>query len=115
MKHKGIRIALVVSETFIGLSAIYGGVEILTGAFDQYLPAAWLVGTPFSSYTIPGLVLLIVIGGGILLAAATVFIQREWAVLVSMLAGLLMAGFEVVEVVSLDRKIGDTLPYWIVA
>jgi len=39
------------------------------------------------------------------------FIDREWAVLVSVLAGLLMAGFEVVEVVSLDSKVENVLPF----
>jgi hypothetical protein len=53
---------------------------------------------------------VIVVGGSALLAAATVFIHREWAVLVSVLAGLLMAGFEVVEVVSIDSKVGNALP-----
>ena len=38
----------------------------------------------FSSYTIPGLVLLIVVGGGMLLAATTQFVHREWAVLLSL-------------------------------
>jgi hypothetical protein len=110
MKHKVIRIALVVIEAFIGLSAIQGGIALLRGAFDQVVPVAWLAGTPFSDYTIPGLVLVIVVGGCALLAAATVFIHREWAVLVSVLAGLLMAGYEVVEAVSLDSKVGNVLP-----
>ncbi len=110
MKHKVIRIALVVIETFIGLSAIQGGIALLRGAFDQVVPVTWLAGTPFSDYTIPGLVLVIVVGGYALLAAATVFIHREWAVLVSVLAGLLMAGYEVVEAVSLDSKVGNVLP-----
>jgi hypothetical protein len=43
-------------------------------------------------------VLAIVVGGSALLAAATVFIHREWAVVVSVVAGLLMAGYEVVRV-----------------
>jgi hypothetical protein len=110
MKHKVIRIALFVLEAFIGLSAIQGGILLLTGAFDQYVPVAWLAGTPFSDYTIPGLVLVIVVGGSALLAAATVFIHREWTVLVSVLAGLLMVGYEVVEAVSLDSKVGNVLP-----
>jgi hypothetical protein len=94
LKHNVIRIALVVIEGFIGLSAIQGGIGLLRGAYP--VPVAWLAGTPFSDYTIPGLVLVIVVGGSALLAAATVFIHREWAVLVSVLAGLLMAGYEVV-------------------
>jgi hypothetical protein len=64
----------------------------------------------FIDYTIPGLVLVIVVGGTALLAAATLFIDREWAVLVSVLAGLLMAGYEVVEAVSIDSKVGNVLP-----
>jgi hypothetical protein len=110
MEHKVIRIALVVIEAFIGLSAIGGGIALLRGDFMHEVPVAWLAGTPFSDYTIPGLVLVIVVGGSALLAAATVFIHREWAVLVSVLAGLLMAGYEVVEAVSLDSKVGNVLP-----
>jgi hypothetical protein len=109
-KNKVIRIALFVIEAVIGLSAIQGGIALLRGDFMHELPVAWLAGTPFNDYTIPGLVLVIVVGGSALLAAATVFIDREWAVLVSVLAGLLMAGYEVVEVVSLDSKVGNALP-----
>jgi hypothetical protein len=109
--HKGIRIALLFLETFIWTSALAGGIAILQGAvFGFVLPLAWLAGTPFSDYTIPGLALVIVVGGSALLAAVTVFIQREWAVLVSALAGLLLAGYEVVEVVAIDSKFGDALP-----
>jgi hypothetical protein len=103
MKHKIIRIMLAVIEAIIGLGAVGGGIAILTGAFNQWLPPAWLQGTPFSDYTIPGLILLIVIGGGMLVAAITVFIQREWAVLFSAAMGLAMIGFEVFEVVIIDR------------
>jgi hypothetical protein len=104
MKHKGIRITLIVIEAFIGLAAIGGGIALLTGAFPpQWLPVAWLAGTPFSDYTIPGLILLIVVGGGMLLAAATQFVQREWAVLLSAAMGLIMIGWILVEVAIIDR------------
>ena len=92
MEHKAIRITLAVIETLIGLGAIGGGIAILTGAFDQWFAVAWLEGTPFSDYTIPGLILLIVIGGGMLLAAAAQFIQREWAVLLSVVMGFVVLG-----------------------
>ena len=103
MKHTAIRIMLVVIEALVGLGALAGGIAILTGAFDQWLPLAWLQGTPFNDYAIPGMILLIVIGGGMLVAAATVFVQREWAVLLSVAMGLVMIGFEIFEVVILDR------------
>jgi hypothetical protein len=104
MKHRRIRIALVVIEAFIGLAASGGGIAILTGAFDQWFSVAWLQGTPFSDYTVPGLLLLIVVGGGMLLAAATQFIQREWAVLLSAAMGFIMVGWEMVEVAIIDRN-----------
>ncbi len=105
MKHKVIRTALVAIEAFIGLGAIFGGIALLIGAFnfDKWLPVVWLAGTPFSDYTIPGLLLLIVVGGGMLLAATTTFVQREWTVLLSAAMGLVVIGFEVVEVPIIDR------------
>jgi hypothetical protein len=110
MKHKAVRISLAVIETIIGLGAIGGGIAILTGAFDQWFPLTWLQGTPFSDYTIPGLILLIVIGGGMLLAAATIFTQQEWAVLLSAAMGLVMIGFEIVEVAIIDRHPDAIVP-----
>jgi hypothetical protein len=114
MKHKGIRITLAIIEALIGLGAIGGGIAILIGAFDQWLPLAWLQGTPFSDYTIPGLTLAIVVGGGMLLAAATVFIQREVTVLLSAAMGLIMIGFEVVEVAIVDRYEQALIPSTVV-
>lgn len=116
MKHKIIRITLVAVEAFIGLSAIFGGIALLTGAFnfDQWIPVSWLQGTPFSDYTIPGLLLLIVVGGGMLLAATTVFVKRKWAMLLSAAMGLVMIGFEVVEVAIIDRYAQAVVPPTIV-
>jgi hypothetical protein len=110
MKHKGIRIALTLIEAVVGLGAIGGGIAILTGAFDQWFSLAWLAGTPFSDYTIPGLVLLLVVGGGMLLGAATQFIQREWAVLLSAALGLMLLGWEAVEVAIIDRYAQAVVP-----
>jgi hypothetical protein len=110
MKHKARRIALVAIEAFIGLGAIGGGIALLTGAFDAWLPVAWLQGSPFSTYTIPGLLLLIIVGGGMLLAATTVFIRRAWALLLSAAMGLVMIGFEVFEVAIIDRYAQAVIP-----
>ncbi|HET9919912.1 MAG TPA: hypothetical protein VFQ30_08735 [Ktedonobacteraceae bacterium] len=73
MKHKGIRIALFVIEVFVGLGAVLGGVGLLTGAIPfMIMPVELLQGTPFNSYMIPGLVLLVVVAGSFLFAAATI-------------------------------------------
>jgi hypothetical protein len=104
MKHKIIRIALIVIELFVGLWAVIGGVGLMTGAIPFLLmPVEYLQGTPFSDYTIPGLLLLIVVGGSFLLAAATILTGREVGVLASALAGLIVIGFEAVEVAIIDR------------
>ena len=114
MKHIGIRIALAVIEACIGLGAIGGGIALLIGAMGQWLPVAFLQGTPFSDYIIPGLILTVVVGGGMLLAAATQFIQREWAVLLSAAMGLIMIGWEIVEVAIIDRYEQAVVPSTVV-
>lgn len=114
MRHKKVRITLAAIEAFIGLGAVGGGLAILTGAFDQWFPVAWLQGTPFNDYLIPGLVLLIVVGGGMLLAAVTLFTRREFALLFSVVMGLVMIGWEVVEVLIIDRYEQAVIPSTIV-
>ena len=101
MKHKKVRIAIVALAAFIALSAIGGGIAMLAGAMQ--FPVEWLRNTPFSDYTIPALVLAIVVGGSSLLAAVTVFTGREVGVFTSLAAGLIMAGYEVVEVVTIKQ------------
>ncbi len=85
--HRGVQVALFVIEAVIGVSAVMGGTQLLRGDFLNDVPLSWLAGTPFSDYTIPGLALAIGVGGSALLAAATVSIDREWAVLASVLVG----------------------------
>lgn len=114
MKHTAIRITLAIIEALIGLGAIGGSLAIVTGAFDQWLPVAWLQGTPFSDYTIPGLILLIVVGGGMLLAATAQCTQREWAVLLSAAMGFVMLGWIASEVAIIDRYAQAVVPSTVV-
>jgi hypothetical protein len=101
MKHTLVRVVLIVVEALVAQSVIAGSLLLVAGRSG--MPLAWLAGTPFSDYTIPGLVLVIVVGGSALLAAATVFIYREWAVLVSAVAGLLLIGYLVVQAAMIDH------------
>ena len=107
MKHKGVRLTLVVLEAFVALTSIVCGVGLAVGAIQ--FPLAWLQGTPFSDYSILGQVMAIIVGGSSLLAAATILTGREVGVLVSALAGLLLMGFEVVELSIIDRNLGNWL------
>jgi hypothetical protein len=103
MGRKEVRIALVVLEALIGLSAVSGGIALLIGAFAQWLPTTFLQGTLFSDYAIPGLLLTFVIGGGMLLAAVTQYIRHVWAVLLSAAMGLLLICWEIGEITIIDR------------
>lgn len=62
MKHKLTRIVLAVLEGFGALTAIAGGIALMMGEIK--FPLAWLQDTPFSDYTVPGMVLFLVVGGG---------------------------------------------------
>ena len=66
------------------------GVLIEVGGRGQF-PLEWLHNTPFSDYTIPALVLAIVVGGSSLIAVVTVFTGREVGVLTDVAAGFIMA------------------------
>jgi hypothetical protein len=108
MRHKRVRLTLAVLEAFVALTAIGCGLGLEIGAIQ--FPLAWLAGTPFSDYALPGLLMAIIVGGSSLFAAATIFTEGEVGVLVSALAGLLLIGFEFVEAASIDPNLGSGLP-----
>jgi hypothetical protein len=115
MKHKLVRLAIGVPTAFNALSAIGGGIAMLTGTYQNGVlieaggqarfPLEWLQNTPFRDYTIPALILTIGVGGSSLIAAVLVFTAHEEGVLTSLVAGLAMSGFIVGEVVMLRPKI----------
>ena len=107
MKHKVMRIATFVLVIFGALTTLAGGIGLLTGAIA--VPLDWLESSPFVDYTIPGLALAIIVGGSMLLAAATIFTGREVGVLASGFAGLAMMIFEIVEAAVIDRYGGSWL------
>lgn len=109
MQEKIIRIVICALTTFIALTAIGGGVAMLTGA-DRF-PLEWLRGTPFADYTIPALVLAVVVGGSSLCAALLIFTKRAWGDRVAIAAGILLVGYISVEVLLLKQA--PPGPTWI--
>ena len=78
--------SLLVVTVFNALSAIAGGVAILTtGGIG--MPEAFLENSLFPSFTWPGLILLIVVGGTQGLAAVLLILRRESALLWAAVAG----------------------------
>ena len=89
-------VMLIVLESLMGVAAVGGGIGlILTNGLG--MPPESLEGSPFGSYTIPGLVLLVV--GIINLAGATTVLRRHrWGAPLSALVGLLWIGWFIVQV-----------------
>jgi hypothetical protein len=80
-----------VTEIVVGVGAIFGGYGLLSDAKGLGAKQAWLEGSVFPDYTVPGLFLLIVIGGGMLTAAAiTVFLHRHAALAAGAMATVLV-------------------------
>ncbi len=94
-----MRIVLIVVDLFAALTAIAGGVALIAGVIQ--FPLEWLQSTPFSSYTIPGLILAIIVGGSALVATATMLTGRSFGVIASQAAGFIIAGWTVGEVAML--------------
>lgn len=94
-------LALAISG-FIALTATGGGVAILTGV-DTF-PMEWLSGTPFTSYVIPALILAIAVGESSLLAAIALLRRAQRAPLVTLIAGILVAGYVSVEAIILNQE-----------
>jgi fumarate reductase subunit C len=88
MKHFGVRYELAVLLGLVAVFDIVFSVLVLSGVVQ--LSSGLLQGTPFVDFTVPMLLLAIVVGGSTVLAAATVFIQHEWSVVSAALAGLVM-------------------------
>ena len=103
MQYKGLRIAIGVITGFIALTAIGGGIALLLGAEDTRFLLEWLQGTPFKDYTIPALLLTITVGGSSLIARIAMFRNLKNKIFLSMVAGIIMVGFIIVEAIILKQ------------
>jgi hypothetical protein len=82
---------LILVELVIALNAYGGAWWGLAGA--ENVPHEWLEGTPFDSYVIPSLILLIAVGGGMTAAAAALLLRYRRAAEVSIAAGVVLIGW----------------------
>jgi hypothetical protein len=91
-------------DLFAAISAIGGGIGLLIGVIP--LPLSLLNGTPFTSYVIPALILMVVVGGSALAATIALLHQEPAAPTLSAVAGLIMIGWISVEVALLGLITG---------
>ncbi len=86
-----LRTIVIVLDLAIGIAAVAGGAYLLAGA--RGLSREWLRGTPFRTFFWPGLVLLALVGGSLLAAAALLLVQAHVGRLVSVEAGVVLLGW----------------------
>ena len=86
-----IRWPLVLIELVIAVNALGGAVWGLAGA--ENVPRDWLEGTPFDSYLIPSLILLVGVGGGMTGAAVALLMRQRYAPELTIAAGLVLVGW----------------------
>jgi hypothetical protein len=97
MSEKGIRSAVVAVDLFEAVSAIVGAVGLVVGFMA--VPLSVLSGTPFTDFTVPALLLGVVVGGSALAAAVvTAFGPRRLGSMASAAAGCVTVGYLTIEI-----------------
>ena len=100
MLDRSVRIVLVVLNLFLATNAIVGAIWVIPS-----LPPEWLQGTPFSSYLPPALSLAVIVGGGALMSATALLQHRWWAPVASVVTGLSIVIFEIVETTTMSLSV----------
>ena len=90
------QIVLGVLLGIVALNAFGGGYYALSGA--EGVPVEWLEASPFSNYIVPGILLLVVVGGSAALGAVAVFARMRSARLAALAAGIILLVWIVVQV-----------------
>ncbi len=101
------RYLAILFSGFLALTAIPGGVALIAGIGAP--PRGLLAGTPFSSFVVPGFVLLLVVGGGAGASAMLTLRRHRLASFASLGTGLIIMTFEFVEVLTIGTPTGAGL------
>lgn len=101
-----LRILLTVLVTFLWITAIPGGLALLVGFYAP--PTSMLEGSVFSDFTIPGLTLMVLVGGTA--AAATFLLARgsRFALTGVSLSGIVVMAFEFFQVLVIGSPAGPS-------
>ena len=91
-------------ELVVGLGAVFGGYSLLSDAEGLGAKQAWLEGSVFPDYTVPGVVLLVVVGGGMLTAAAVTLFAPVYSRLAAGAMAVTLVVWGVVETVTLGWR-----------
>jgi hypothetical protein len=92
------RISLAILTLFVAAGAIAGGIGLTLEAALGMDPSL-LDGTPFTSFVVPGYILMIAVGGSNLVAGLLLLIHHEQASSFAFLAGAILTVWIAVQVV----------------
>jgi hypothetical protein len=110
MEHRSTLRSLIALDGFAAVSAVAGGVMVIS-AWPYAFPMAWLQGTPFDSYVIPGLLLGVIVGGSAALSTVATLRKAASGPVLSAFAGIVMMGWIAGEILLLHVNVGFT-PLW---
>jgi hypothetical protein len=97
---RGLRWTTLAVTLFAGMNAVGGGAGLIVNGLG--MPTSELHDTPFDSFLVPGLLLALVVGGGMLAAAVATWRRTRRAAEVTIGAGAIMLGWIAVETVMID-------------
>lgn len=99
-KRPAVLYALIAALVFQGLSGIGGGIGLVLDPSGEAvgLPIAWLEGSPFADYLIPGVVLFTVLGVPPLIIAYGLWTGRRWSCTAGLAVGLALLVWLAVEI-----------------
>jgi hypothetical protein len=82
-----VLLALAVLQALVAVYAAWGGMSLALGARGFALPVEWLRPVGLRSWVLPGVALVVVVGGTSALGAVASWVGHRWAVPASMLSG----------------------------
>jgi hypothetical protein len=103
MRARNIRIALLIMDAFVAVTAAVGGLALVTGLEGDRFPLNLLESTPFSSYMVPGLILTVVVGGSASIAIAALLRGLDSGAPASIIAGAILMGWIIGEALLLHQ------------
>ena len=83
---------LLVLAGFTAITAVIGGLSVIV-TNGLGMPVSWLRTTPFQDYTIPGVILLVIVGGSALIAALSLQFHHAWQYLIAFASGAILVGW----------------------
>ncbi len=104
MEHKYARRALIAVDGFAGITALIGMVMLLAD-WPLRWPTSDLANTPFADYTVPALILGLVVGGSALVAMGAMLARAHGGPALSFIAGAIMIGWILVECALLPSSV----------